>query len=142
MFRPRPSCTLRIACTTWPRDEAKQELFATVEFLPEVVVYRKDATGEEQPIRTIEGDDTGLDAPHGIAVDEKDRLLFVNTWGHHSNFTRGGHGEVVSAGDQGLCAGCERRCQAAARDYRRQDATGLAGGDEVQSGQWRSVRGE
>ncbi len=74
-------------------DESKQEIFATVEYPPQVVVYRKDATGEEKPLRTIEGDDTGLDAPHGIAVDEKDRLLFVNTWGHHSNFTVAGTGK-------------------------------------------------
>ena len=76
-------------------DESKQEIFATVEFPPQVVVYRKDAAGEEQPLRTIEGDDTGLDSPHGIAVDEKDRLLFVNTWGHHSNSPDGRHGQVV-----------------------------------------------
>ena len=73
-------------------DESTQQIFATIEFPPEVVVYRKDATGEEQPIRRLEGDNTGLDAPHGIAVDEKDHLLFVNTWGHHSNFTVAGTG--------------------------------------------------
>jgi hypothetical protein len=61
-------------------DEVKQELFVTVEFPPEVVVYPKDAKGEDQPARRIAGDNTGLDAPHGIAVDEKNRLLFVNTW--------------------------------------------------------------
>ena len=72
--------------------EARQEVFATVEFPSEVVVYPKDATGEQQPIRRLEGDNTGLDAPHGIAVDEKDQLLFVNTWGHHSNFTVAGTG--------------------------------------------------
>src|SRR5437667_7618763 len=54
-------------------DEVKQELFVTVEFPPEVVVYRKDASGEEQPLRRIAGENTGLDAPHGIAVDEKNR---------------------------------------------------------------------
>jgi 6-phosphogluconolactonase (cycloisomerase 2 family) len=74
-------------------DESTQQIFATVEFPPEVVVYRKDASGEEQPIRRLEGDNTGLDAPHGIAVDEKDHLLFVNTWGHHSNFTIAGTGK-------------------------------------------------
>src|SRR5690242_14428497 len=74
-------------------DEARQELFATIEFPPQVVVYRKDASGEEKPLRTIEGDDTGLDAPHGIAVDEKGQLLFVNTWGHHSNFRIAGTGK-------------------------------------------------
>jgi 6-phosphogluconolactonase (cycloisomerase 2 family) len=76
-------------------DEQKQELYVTVEFPPEVVVYRKDAKGEEQPLRRIAGDETGLDAPHGIAVDEKDRLLFVNTWGHHSNFRVQGTGKYV-----------------------------------------------
>jgi 6-phosphogluconolactonase (cycloisomerase 2 family) len=74
-------------------DETKQELYVTVEFPPEVVVYRKDASGEEQPLRRIAGDNTGLDAPHGIAVDEKNRLLFVNTWGHHSNFRVAGTGK-------------------------------------------------
>jgi 6-phosphogluconolactonase (cycloisomerase 2 family) len=74
-------------------DEVKQELFVTVEFPPEVVVYPKDAKGEDQPRRRIAGDNTGLDAPHGIAVDEKNRLLFVNTWGHHSNFRIAGTGK-------------------------------------------------
>ena len=74
-------------------DESKGEIFATVEFAPQVVVYRKDAAGEEQPLRHIEGDDTGLDSPHGIAVDEKDRLLFVNTWGQHSNYRVAGTGK-------------------------------------------------
>ena len=74
-------------------DETTQVVFATVEFPPEVVVYAKTATGEQQPLRRLEGDNTGLDAPHGIAVDEKDHLLFVNTWGHHSNFTIAGTGK-------------------------------------------------
>ena len=76
-------------------DEVKQELFVTVEFPPEVVVYRKDAAAEEQPLRRIAGDNTALDAPHGIAVDEKNRLLFVNTWGHHSNFRIAGTGKYL-----------------------------------------------
>jgi 6-phosphogluconolactonase (cycloisomerase 2 family) len=74
-------------------DEVKQELFVTVEFQPEVLVYRKGAAGEERPLRTLVGENTGLDAPHGIAVDEKDRLMFVNTWGHHAAFKLGGTGK-------------------------------------------------
>ena len=73
-------------------DEARSELFVTVEYPPEVVVYRKDAGGDDQPLRRIQGDNTGLDAPHGIAVDEKNRLLYVTTWGHHSNFRIPGTG--------------------------------------------------
>jgi 6-phosphogluconolactonase (cycloisomerase 2 family) len=73
--------------------DSRQEIFATVEYPPEVVVYPKDASGEDQPLRVLEGDTTGLDAPHGIAVDEKDQLLFVNTWGHHSDVSVAGTGK-------------------------------------------------
>jgi 6-phosphogluconolactonase (cycloisomerase 2 family) len=73
-------------------DETKSELFVTVEYPPEIVIYRKGAGGNEQPVRRIRGDRTGLDAPHGIAVDEKNQLLYVNTWGHHSNYRIPGTG--------------------------------------------------
>ena len=76
-------------------DESKQQLYVTVEFPPEVVVYPKDASGSPPPMRRIAGDNTGLDAPHGIAVDERNRLLFVNTWGHHSNFRIAGTGKYL-----------------------------------------------
>ncbi len=77
-------------------DEGKQELYLTVEYPPQVVVFRKHAEGEEKPLRHIEGNDTGLDTPHGLAVDEKDRLLFVNNWGHHSNFMVQGTGKFFA----------------------------------------------
>jgi 6-phosphogluconolactonase (cycloisomerase 2 family) len=73
-------------------DEVKQELFVTREFPAEVDVYRKEASGDEQPLRTIQGEETGLEAPHGIAVDSKNGLLFVNNWGHYSNFRIPGTG--------------------------------------------------
>jgi 6-phosphogluconolactonase (cycloisomerase 2 family) len=73
-------------------DEVKQELFVTREFPAEVDVYRKEASGDEQPLRTIQGEETGLGAPHGVAVDSKNGLLYVNNWGHHSNFRVPGTG--------------------------------------------------
>lgn len=75
--------------------ESTNEMFVTVEYPPEVVVYRKDANGEDKPIRRIQGDKTELDAPHGIAVDEKNKLLYVNTWGHRSNFRVPGTGKFL-----------------------------------------------
>jgi hypothetical protein len=81
-------------------DEQSQELFLTIEFPPEVVVYPKHAKGQDMPSRRLMGDDTQLDAPHGIAVDEKDRLLFVNTWGHHADFTKAGTGKFLAPGIQ------------------------------------------
>jgi 6-phosphogluconolactonase (cycloisomerase 2 family) len=74
-------------------DEEQQELFISVEFPPEVLVYRKDVGGDTPPLRRIQGERTGLDAPHGIAVDSKNRLLFVNTWGHYANFRVPGSGK-------------------------------------------------
>jgi DNA-binding beta-propeller fold protein YncE len=74
-------------------DEGKGELFLSVEYPPRIVIYPKGAKEQEQFSREIEGDNTGLDTPHGLAVDEKDRLLFVNTWGHHSNFQVQGTGK-------------------------------------------------
>jgi hypothetical protein len=74
-------------------NEAKDELLVTVEYPSEIVVYRKGASGDERPLRRIQGDNTGLDAPHGIAVDEKNQLLYVNAWGHHSNFRVPGTGK-------------------------------------------------
>lgn len=74
-------------------DEQTQELFVTVEFQPEVVVYHKGAAGNAQPLRMLAGEHTGLDAPHGIAIDEKDGLMFVNTWGPHSAFKLGESGK-------------------------------------------------
>ena len=73
-------------------DEGKGLLYLSVEYPPRIVVYPKDAHGQQPVLREIEGDHTGLDTPHGITVDEKDRLLFVNTWGHRSNFQVQGTG--------------------------------------------------
>jgi len=73
-------------------DEGHGEMFVTVEYPPEIVVYKKDAVGDVPPLRRIRGDRTGLDAPHGIAVDEKNQLLYVTTWGHHSNYQIPGTG--------------------------------------------------
>lgn len=63
-------------------DEPAQELFLTVEHINAVVVYRKTAEGEEKPIRTLQGDQTELEDPHGIAVDTKNQWVFVTNHGH------------------------------------------------------------
>lgn len=73
-------------------DETRQELYATVEFPPEVDVYPKTAQGEDLPIRRLIGPHTGLNSLHGIAIDEKNQLLYVNTWGHDSDFKVQGTG--------------------------------------------------
>jgi hypothetical protein len=73
-------------------DESRQELYATIEFPSEVDVYAKDASGEDLPVRRLIGPHTGLNSLHGIAIDEKNQLLYVNTWGYVSDFKVAGTG--------------------------------------------------
>lgn len=62
-------------------DEEKQEIYLSVNNPPQVAVYRKAASGEEKPVRVIRGEQTRLADSHGIAIDLKSRLVFVNNWG-------------------------------------------------------------
>jgi 6-phosphogluconolactonase (cycloisomerase 2 family) len=62
-------------------DEDKQEIYLSVNNPPQVAVYRKAASGEEKPVRVIRGEQTRLADSHGIAIDLKNRLVFVNNWG-------------------------------------------------------------
>lgn len=73
-------------------DETKQEMFLTVQHANSVVVYRKMARGDEKPLREIRGPSTGLEDPHGIAVDPARNLLFVVNYGNAKAAGRAGPG--------------------------------------------------
>jgi hypothetical protein len=62
-------------------DEDNQEVFLTVQHPPAVVVYRKNAKGEEAPVRIVEGLRTQLADPHGVAIDTKNQWMFVSNHG-------------------------------------------------------------
>jgi DNA-binding beta-propeller fold protein YncE len=62
-------------------DEPHQELFLTVQEAGAVSVFRKMAVEDEPPIRLLQGDQTLLADPHGIAVDSTRDLLFVSNFG-------------------------------------------------------------
>jgi DNA-binding beta-propeller fold protein YncE len=79
-------------------DEAREELYITVENPAEIVVYKKTAQGDDQPLRRIAGPRTRLDAPHGIVVDEKNQLLYVNHWGQAADFRTPGTGQFLDPG--------------------------------------------
>jgi DNA-binding beta-propeller fold protein YncE len=79
-------------------DEAREELYITVEYPPEIVVYRKGAQGDEAPLRRIVGTRTRLEAPHGIAIDEKNQLLYVNHWGQATDYRNPGTGRFNDPG--------------------------------------------
>lgn len=70
-------------------DEIRQEMFITVQGASAVVVYRKAASGFEVPLRIVQGGNTQLADPHGIAVDVKHDVFVVANHGHRSG-TGGG----------------------------------------------------
>jgi len=58
-------------------DTAHDEIVAPNPLAAAIVVFRGGATGEEAPIRTIQGARSGLSRPETVAVDEKNDELFV-----------------------------------------------------------------
>ena len=62
-------------------DEIHQELFLTIEHDSAFVAYRKEAAGEEPPLRLVQGDRTKLADPHGIVVDSENDWLFIANHG-------------------------------------------------------------
>jgi DNA-binding beta-propeller fold protein YncE len=73
-------------------DEETDEFYLSVQYPPQVAVYRKQASGNEKPLRLIQGESTRLSDSHGIAIDSKNKLLFVNNWGNISDYRVPGSG--------------------------------------------------
>ena len=73
-------------------DEEKQEMYVTIQYPPKIVVYRKGASGNDQPIRVLEGESTRLSDIHGLAIDTKNRLMYITSWGNVSHYLIPGSG--------------------------------------------------
>lgn len=73
-------------------DEENQEFYVSVQHPPQVAVYRKGAEGSEKPKRLLEGDKTQLSDSHGMAIDTRRKLLFVNNWGNIADDAKPGSG--------------------------------------------------
>jgi len=58
-------------------DSTHDEIVAPNPLAAAVVVFRGGATGEESPVRTIQGAGSGLSRPETVAVDEQHDELFV-----------------------------------------------------------------
>jgi DNA-binding beta-propeller fold protein YncE len=63
-------------------DEDAQEMYMTVQHDNSVVSYPKLASGDDKPKREIVGPKTQMEDPHGVAVDYKNKLLFVSNHGN------------------------------------------------------------
>jgi hypothetical protein len=80
-------------------DEGAKELFLTIESPPAVVVYPKNADGNQAPLRIVEGDKTLLAEVHGIALDTKNQVMYaVNQGATSSNTSNGGWGRDLKPG--------------------------------------------
>jgi DNA-binding beta-propeller fold protein YncE len=62
-------------------DEKRRELYLTAQHTNQVIVYPKMASGHDQPLRSLYGDSTQLEDPHGVAVDSTNNLMFVTNHG-------------------------------------------------------------
>ena len=62
-------------------DEERGEMFVTIQHDGAIQTYKKDAKGNENAIRLIQGNQTHLADPHGIAFDPKTRLIYVANYG-------------------------------------------------------------
>src|SRR6266436_4301670 len=82
-------------------NEEKQEMFLTVQHENSVFVYRKQASGNEKPLRVLVGSDTQLEDPHGIALDMKNKLMFVSNFGNAQVKPPGSGGGRRAAGSYG-----------------------------------------
>ena len=66
----------------------REEIAITVEHANTVVVYRRDATLGDAPLRVLHGPKTGLGDPHGITFDEKHNEISVVNHGNWAPLTR------------------------------------------------------
>jgi hypothetical protein len=62
-------------------DEDAEELYLTVQHDNAISVFNKYAENDEPPIRLVQGIETLLADPHGIAFDKKNGLMFVTNQG-------------------------------------------------------------
>jgi len=66
-------------------DHVNSEIFMGSQHNAAVAVFRKEAQGDEPPIRLLQGDRTRLANPHGIALDGRNNLIFVANHGQVSS---------------------------------------------------------
>jgi DNA-binding beta-propeller fold protein YncE len=69
-------------------NRSRDEIAITVEHANTVVVYRRDATLGDAPLRVLHGPKTGLDDPHGIVFDEQHNEISVANHGNWAPLTR------------------------------------------------------
>jgi DNA-binding beta-propeller fold protein YncE len=103
------------SATTWgvSLDLVHDEVAVTIESSNKVAVFRREAEGDEKPLRIIQGPSTGLADPHGIFVDSQNNEIFVaNHDAYHEPSGNDDPNSTVAQMARGVAAptvGAERR---------------------------------
>jgi len=80
----RPRRLLEVPHQAWglSLNQKRDELAVTVQSPNEVVIYRRGASGRDEPVRVIRGSKTGMADPHGVVFDSANDEMFVANHGH------------------------------------------------------------
>ena len=91
----RPKRVLQVPHQAWGISISRErdEIAVTVEGAREVVIYGREAKGNDQPVRVVRGPKTGLGDPHGVFLDGVNRELVVANHGNQG-------GRQPAPGDQ------------------------------------------
>ena len=86
----RPKRVLSVPHGAWgvAFNPMRKEVAISVEHPNTVVVYRRDASGSEAPLRVLRGPETELADPHGIVVDPGHNEMLVASHGNWAPLTR------------------------------------------------------
>ncbi len=86
-------------------DEDAHELFLTTQHDNTVTVFDKSSVGESSPIRLLQGNDTALADPHGLAIDTKNELMFISNHGSYHEKDSAGSASVSYVGGMASAEG-------------------------------------
>ncbi len=80
-----PSRELNVPHGAWGAflETKRDEMFISVEHVNKITVYKRTATGDDDPLRFIQGPKTMLADPHGIYVDSDRNEIYVANHGHY-----------------------------------------------------------
>jgi hypothetical protein len=106
-------------------DEAREQMYLTIQHDNAIVVYPKYAQKKERPTRLIQGDRTLLADPHGIALDTKNDLIFITNYGSTATKQKGPGAEIPNWPLADVVPGSGRFLPPSITVYRR-DASGDA----------------
>jgi DNA-binding beta-propeller fold protein YncE len=82
----KPKRVLNVPHQAWGLSISRErnELAVSVEAPREIMIYKRDAQGNDQAVRVIRGPKTGLGDPHGVFLDGKNNEIVVANHGNQN----------------------------------------------------------